>query len=244
MSFSFAHIARTPAVLASFALAACSNGSSGGGTAGASGGVLVPDFGEALALAGRAETDAVRIIGNGTTGGLPGTAFPQIPTTGSGAYAGPAGVSIYEREVTISGGNTTIEDTEVVGLLGTANVTVDFANGSFSGSITDLLAANAGQQTELAEGSLAISNGDFPNDLRPTLMAGEASGEVTAFGTSYDLDYDLTGLLRGTNPGVDNPVKAISLQGQAEPVDGTELLSDIFIVGDKVGNGEGAFLGN
>ena len=231
------------AILATFALGACSSASStSGGTMGASGGAVAPTLVEALQIANLAEDDTTRIVGNGITGGIPGTAFNALnaTTSGTATYRGPGFVSIFEREV--NGSNTV--DTSVVDMLGTAAITVDFGPDTFDGSVRDLIAVNASGEPDLVTGSVTVANGAQVNPTdRPTLVAADATGSLEAFGTTYDIDVDLEGLLRGTNPGAadDIPVKAISLSGEGS-VAGSPLLADVYIAGDKDAGSVGSFV--
>lgn len=231
-------------ILATFALGACSSSSSssGGGTAGASGGAVAPTLTEAVTFANLAEDDVTRIVGDGVTAGIPGTAFGPLnaTTSGTATYRGPGSVSIFERQT--NGSNTV--DTSVVDMLGTAAITVDFASDTFEGRVTDMFAGNAAGETDLVVGSLAIENGKQADPTgRPTLIEADATGSLNTFGTTYEVSAGVEGLLRGTNPSAGDgiPVKAISLSGEGT-VAGSTLLSEISIVGDKDAGNQGAFV--
>lgn len=231
------------AFLATFALGACSSSSSSsGGTAGASGGAVAPTLVEVINFANLANDDFARIEGDGITDAIPGTAFAQLnaTTTGSATYRGPGGVSIFVRETN----EATTSDVSVVDMLGTAAVTVDFESDTFDGKIVDLFAVNADGGTDLVVGRVAIEDGKQVDPTgRPTAIAADATGSLEAFGTTYEIDVPLEGLLRGTNPSAADgiPVKAISLSGEGTVADST-LLADVFVVGDKDAANQGAFV--
>lgn len=230
------------AILATFALGACSSSSSSDGTLGAGGGATAPTLVEAVTFADLAIDDQTRIAGDDVTAGIPGTAFAALnaTTTGTATYRGPGVVSIFERVT--SGSNTT--DTSVVDMLGTAAVTVDFGTDTFDGRVFDLFAVNDAGETDLVVGTVTIADGAQADAVgRPTLLEASATGSLETFGTTYDIDVGLEGLLRGTNPNAADgiPVRAISLAGEGTVANST-LLADIVIVGDKDAANQGAFI--
>lgn len=231
------------ALLATFALGACgSSPSTSGGTLGTSGGAVAPTLLEAVTFDSLAIQDQTRIAGDGTTVGIPGTAFGPLnaTTTGKATYRGPGVVNVFER--VMDGNNTT--DTTVVDMLGTAAVEFDFETDTFDGRIFDMFAVNLEGETDLVGGELTVANGGQADPAgRPTLLEADATGSLEAFGTTYDIEVGLEGLLRGTNTNADDdiPVRAISLSGEGT-VAGSMLLSEISIVGDKDAGNEGAFI--
>ena len=223
--------------------AACSSSTSTeSGVSGASGGATPPTLVETVRLGNLADNDITRIAGNGVSGGIPGTAFVPLNATteGSATYTGPGVVSIFTR--TVNGSNTL--DESVVDMLGTATVTFDFAEDAFTGRIRDMIAVNADGETDIVQGRVRIDNGGQADvENRPTLLEADAEGNLEAFGTTYDIEVGVEGLLRGTNTEApdDIPVRAISLSGEGTVADST-LLSSIDLVGDKDATNEGAFV--
>jgi len=212
--------------LALIALAACSGGPSGN---------TPPSLQELDQIGLLAEDDVTRIRGDSGAGGIPGTAFEQVPDEGTATFTGPGLVSVFTRE---ESPEFTEATTSVVSMFGTASVTIDFEAGEFDGSVTDLVAGNQDFETDFVDGELALDGETTGfNDL-----TGAATGALTAFGETYNLAIDVEGKLRGTNPNVEIPVRAINLEGES-PIAETDLLSGISIVGDKVGNNaSGAFI--
>lgn len=214
-------------------------------TAAASSDVLTaPDTATALQYGNLAVDDFDRILGDGVSNGIPGTAFNQIPEAGSASFVGPALVSIFERVVTVEGSTTNTVDTETVAIVGTSTVDFDFGSGEFTGTVDDMFAIDSETfATDLVDGVLSVNNGVQANpEGRPTVLAADAVGSLTAFEQTYDIDVDLNGLLRGTNPGADIPIKALSLEGLDGTIAGSSLLVNVGIVGDRDAATTGAFV--
>jgi len=218
-------------------------------------------FSEFIRIGNLGADDADRIIGTSELGtsGIPGTAFAQIPTTGEASFAGPGFVSIGDLTTTTEGTNWNA----LVTMVGEANVTYNFSSDTFSGDITDFVAMDISDEVQglidgtnlppsieeldpfaqKAIGSILITNGIQSSPLdRPTELTATASGTVSAFGESYTINVPLEGLLRGTNPSTEIPVKAISLQGERGNVEGTDFEAVVDIATDKVGSSAGAFV--
>jgi len=233
------------------AMTACGSTSNGGASVvnvDAAGDALVPaplaantapTLAQALQISQLVEQDMLRIGGDGTTDGMPGTAFAQVPTANTAFFRGPSVASIFTRAVP----DEVAVDTALVEMIGTAKITVDFADNTFSGSVDDMYAVSATTlDTGLVDGSLALS-GTLPRtDTQVNGLDGSATGSVAAFGTIYALDINANGILRGTNPTTDVKVRAISLSGEGT-VAGSTSLSSIRIVGARfTGGGTGAFV--
>ena len=167
--------------------------------------------------------------------GIPGTAFAQIPTSDAATFTGPGQIDIIEVDGT--------DETDVVNMLGLATVTYDFAEDAFSGRVRDLVAVNANDEVGLVDGFVLIDEGgQADEEARPTLLEASASGTLSAFGESYDIDVGLEGLLRGTNPNVDIPVQALTLEGENGTVADSDLVVEMSIAGDKDARNNGEFV--
>ncbi len=239
------NFSKTAGIIGAIALVAGCSSSSSSGVRGTSGFATVPTTQEALQFGALAVEDFDRIAGDFGSPGIPGTAFDQIPDAGAATYTGPAEVAIFTRETTVNGGTTTITETGLVSMIGTSRVTYNFANDTFSGSITDMFAVDLDNfDTDLVSGSVDIANGGQADPTaRPTFLEADATGTLSTFGETYTIDVPLEGLLRGTNPNApdDIPVQAISLGGEGT-VAGSTLLSSIETVGDKDAANRGAFV--
>lgn len=170
---------------------------------------------------------------------IPGTKFERIPTAGSATFTGPGQVDVFA----VSGTAAAPVRTDVVNMLGLATVTYDFAEDEFTGRIRDLVATNAADEVGLVDGIIIIENGGQADEVaRPTLLEADATGAVAAFGTTYDVTVGLEGLLRGTNPGADIPVQALTLEGENGTVAGSTLLVDVSVAGDKDAASNGSYV--
>ncbi len=170
---------------------------------------------------------------------IPGTAFAQIPTADSATFTGPGTIDIIE----VSGTAAAPLETDVVNMVGLATVTYDFAEDVFSGRVSDLVAVNADDEIGLVDGFILIDEGGQANQqARPTLLEAEASGTLSAFGTSYDIEVGLEGLLRGTNPNVAIPVQALTLEGENGTVADSDLVVEMSVAGDKDAASTGSFV--
>ena len=209
-------------------LSACGGSSTSGNT--------TPTFNDLVRESLDAEETFERVAGDFGFGGMPGTAYSAIPTSGTATFTGPGTVSIFEREVTTRNGVTTTEDESVVDMIGDATVRVNFGNGNFAGQINSLTAVNRDLEVGNVTGSVrlingAIGAGNFPNEL-----SGRYSANLTAFGETYQINDSTIGILRGTRvnpPGNKSPVRALSLTGFDGQVRGTNLLADVFLVGEN-----------
>jgi len=216
--------------------AACSEtATTGGGTLGASGGPPAPLLSEVTRFNTLAENDVNRIAGNGVSGGIPGTAFEALIATDSGnaTYTGPGLVNVFTR----TGIGAAAAKNNVVEMVGTASVTVNFETDTFAGRISDFVAFDPNtNQTDNVSGRLRINDGKQSDPIdQPTAIEATTAGNLEAFGIVYGISADLTGLLRGTNPDAPDgiPVKALSLDGEGT-VDGSALLSEVTLAGDNM----------
>jgi len=204
-----------------------------------------PTLAEALQISQLVSADQDRIMGDGgpVNTGIPGTVFEQVPTANTAFMRGPGEVTVFTRTVTATPAGTVTEDTAQLGMTGLARIAVDFADSTFTGSLDNMYAVDATTfATGLVGGSLTIA-GTLPRtEDQPNALDGRAAGTVTAFGTSYILDINADGLLRGTNPSTDVKVRAFDLSGEGT-VAGTASLAEITVVGDRyTGGGTGAYV--
>jgi len=160
---------------------------------------------------------------------IPGTAFAQIPTTGSAALTGSVVVSVSDsREVD----GATVYD-KAVDMSGEVAMTYDFTDQTFEGELTDFIAVQYDGNTfdtALVDGLLDVSGGQANAISRPTLLEGTAEGTLAVFDETYAIDMDLDGLMRGTRLSDPERVRAITLEGQTETVPNQEnILIEVLI---------------
>lgn len=207
--------------------------------------VTAPTLAEALQYDKLVVSDFDRILGDGGTvnTGIPGTSFEKVPTSNNAFFRGPGQVDVFTRAVTATPTGTVTDDDSIVGMTGTAKVTVNFKDSTFTGRLDEMFGVSATTfETGLVDGVLSIA-GTLPRDVaQPNALDGRVAGTVTVLGTSYVLDMNADGLLRGTNPSSDVKVRAIGLSGEGT-VAGSSAIAAITIVGDRFnGDGTGAYV--
>jgi hypothetical protein len=150
------------------------------------------------------ETDLIkgRVLGNAAAGraGMAYTAFNAVPVTGSADFVGNGGATIY---LDATGDNT-------INMVGTSRVTLDFANNSVNGSISDMIAFSQDRTVTAVNGNILLHNGSIGNSLANDFRV-DYSADLGVGATDYALSGTIEGRMRGTrvNPTVKSPVRAI-----------------------------------
>jgi len=128
-------------------------------------------------------------------GPLPGTAFEEVPTTGSATFTGSAFIAMTNVDRR--------RDTHL--LVGDARVDVDFSNpnDAVSGSVTNMRRTEALAVSTNIAGQLDLTTGQIGNGA-PNDLSIAYDGFVTPDGTRIGLDGVATGKLRGTRPDATN----------------------------------------
>lgn len=158
----------------------------------------------------------------------PAMADMALPTVGSATFSGPSNLKVSS----IDGTNDPVPQFL---MLGTADVTVEFDDGIFSGRIQDMFAVKTDSTLSDVTGSLRIQDGVISSNANQ--LEAVVNGSVTAYDTDYTFEIAVGGIVYGADSAAD----AISLIGVGSVNNASDLVAEIFIVGDEDAAENGAF---